>query len=114
MDVIGDGGIAWHSRALTALPGDLCSIPSNLILAHISLNIHPQCLLLDFSDTRHACSEWIHMQAKYANIENLIKLKIQNTVVSTFNKGLKCFTLPSSPPPTRGSGKERLIEQRRM
>jgi hypothetical protein len=25
---------------------------------------------------------------------------------------LKCFNLPSSPPPTRGNGKERLIEQR--
>jgi hypothetical protein len=27
---------------------------------------------------------------------------------------LKCFNLPSSPPPTRGSGKERLIGQRGM
>jgi hypothetical protein len=26
----------------------------------------------------------------------------------------KCFNLPSGPPPTRGHGKERLIEQRRM
>jgi hypothetical protein len=27
---------------------------------------------------------------------------------------LKCFNLPSSPPPTRGNGKARIIGQRRM
>jgi hypothetical protein len=32
----------------------------------------------------------------------------------TLMRVLKCFNLPSSPPPTRGSGKERLIGQRGM
>jgi hypothetical protein len=32
----------------------------------------------------------------------------------TLIRVLKCFNLPSSPPPTRGSGKERLIRQRKM
>jgi hypothetical protein len=32
----------------------------------------------------------------------------------TLIRVLKCFNLPSSPPPIRGSGKERLIGQRRM
>lgn len=31
-----------------------------------------------------------------------------------FSQALKCFNLPSSPPPTRGSGEERLIGQRRV
>jgi hypothetical protein len=32
----------------------------------------------------------------------------------TLIRVLECFNLPSSPPPARGSGKERLIGQRRI
>ena len=49
-----------------------------------------------------------------------LETKCLNTYVSlyfskpTLISVLKCFNLPSSPPPTRGHGKERLMGQRKM
>jgi len=45
-----------------------------------------------------------HLKKEWSiHIQNLLLIRV-----------LKCFNVPSSPPPTRGNGKEKLIEQRRL